>query len=70
MAANPLTGNLLIKLQNGTTSTGKIKVKTLSYDIRPDAQDLDVYQVAQAIASLQTKPLYTVVRQNNFELVY
>ncbi|WAM33753.1 DUF1659 domain-containing protein [Caldicellulosiruptor morganii] len=70
MAANPLTGNLLIKLQNGTTSTGRIKVKTLSYDIKPDAQDLDVYQVARAIAGLQSKPLYTIVRQSNFELVY
>lgn len=70
MAAKPLTGSLQIKLENGTTSTGRIKLKTLSYDIRPDAQDLDVFQVGQAIANLQSKPLHTIIKVNNFELVY
>jgi len=70
MAAKPLIGSLQIKLENGTTSTGRVKLKTLSYDIRPDAQDLDVFQVGQAIANLQSKPLNTIIKVNNFELVY
>ncbi|ACM61783.1 uncharacterized protein DUF1659 [Caldicellulosiruptor bescii] len=70
MAAKPLVGSLQLKLENGTTSTGKIRLKTLSFDIKPEAQDMDVYQVGQAIASLQSKPLYTIIRSNNFELLY
>lgn len=70
MAAKALTGSLQIKVENGTTSTGKLKLKTLSYDINPAAQDADVYTVGSAIANVQTKPLVGIIRVNYYDLVF
>ena len=70
MPARPLTGSLQIKLENGQTSTGKMRIKTLSYDIKPDAQDIDVYTLGSAIANIQTKSLVGIIRVNNYDLSF
>lgn len=49
---------MLIRVENGTTTSGTKAVKNLSYSqLRVDATDDQLMAAGKAIADLQTKPL-------------
>ncbi|MGL5692943.1 MAG: DUF1659 domain-containing protein [Peptostreptococcaceae bacterium] len=62
--------SLKIKFDCGLGENGKnlIKSRTYSY-LKPDADPVDVYNVADALASLQKHTLMDVIKQDNTTLV-
>lgn len=59
----PEDSRLQLWLQTGTDEAGKPVVRAKSFaNVKPDALDQDIYDVAQALAGLQTYPLVAVRR--------
>lgn len=55
---NKIDNKMLIRVENGTTSSGAKAIKSLSYtQLRVDATDDQLMAAGKAIADLQTKPL-------------
>ncbi len=60
---------LTLQLQTGTDPLGQPTVKNKTYNnIKPTATDENVFAVANALASLQTLPLYGIGRLNTYAL--
>ena len=60
---------LNIRLENGTTSTGKTAVKTVSFsNVKLDASDEDMFAAGNAYATLVTLPLESVRMTDLYEL--
>jgi len=67
MAVNsePVSSELIIRVENGTTSTGATRYKNLTYrNIKSEATDNDVKAIADLLGSAQTKPVATILRSN------
>lgn len=61
--------SLRIKFACGLDNEGRAIVKTRSYSaVKPDASSLDLYNVAEAIASLQQHALMDVIKQDSTHL--
>lgn len=59
----PEGSRLQISLQTGTDEAGKPVISAKSFaNVKPDALDQDVFDVAQALASLQIYPVVAVRR--------
>lgn len=57
-AKNKIDNKMLIRVENGTTSSGAKAIKSLSYtQLRVDSTDDELMAAGKAIADLQTKPL-------------
>lgn len=57
-AKNKIDNKMLIRVENGTTSSGAKAIKNLSYThLRVDSTDDELMAAGKAIADLQTKPL-------------
>ena len=57
---------LKLKFDCGLTSDGKTITKTRSFlNVKSDATSLDVYNVAETLASLQKHTLTDVIKQDN-----
>lgn len=55
---NKTDSKMLIRVENGTSSTGATVIKNLSYSqIRVESTDDELMAAGKAIADLQTKPL-------------
>lgn len=55
---NKTDSKMMIRVENGTSSTGATVIKNLSYSqIRVEATDDELMAAGKAIADLQTKPL-------------
>lgn len=73
MASNVIEINnassLKIKFDCGINLDGKSIIKTRTYsNVRADAASLDVYNVADALASLQKHSILDVIKQDNTTL--
>ena len=70
VVSNPINTRLQLVFNIGTDEEGKPinKTKTLS-NVKPDATDQDLLEVAQAISGLQKYALSSVIRINQGELV-
>ena len=72
MAVNsiPLSSAMVVSFQTGISPTGVpvIRKKTLA-NVRFDASEQDVYDVAHALFSLTEHPAMKVILQQNLELV-
>ncbi|MGI1659266.1 MAG: DUF1659 domain-containing protein [Desulfitobacterium sp.] len=68
--ATPLGSTVVIKYQAGETPAGApvIKQKSLN-DIKFDASDQDIYDVAAALFSLSIHPVIQTILRKNFDLV-
>lgn len=72
MAINsiPRNSTIVLQLNGGTRQDGSvITVRRVINNVKTTATDQDVYDVAVAIASLQSLPVLTVIRTNDEELV-
>lgn len=59
----PISRNLQLQFENGTTASGLPKLKNKNYaHVLPSAADDDVLAVGQAIAGLTADALYTIAR--------
>lgn len=66
-AKNP--SSLKVKFDCGLNDTGKTIVKSRTYsNLKPDATNLDVYNVANALASLQQHPVLEIAKIDNTTL--
>ncbi|MBC7324301.1 MAG: DUF1659 domain-containing protein [Moorella sp. (in: Bacteria)] len=65
----PLATTLRLQVQTGTGADGKPLYRVRSYSrVKPSASDQDVYDVAQAIGSLQVHPVNAVSRVDENDL--
>ena len=67
MAVNsePVSSELIIRVENGTTSTGATRYKNLSYrNIKAEATDNDVKAIADLLGNAQTKSVVGIFRSN------
>ena len=72
MAVNkvPQGAVMSIKVQAGLTSAGGPAFKTLRFsNVKPGATDADFYEIANAIAGLQSYPLTLIERIDTANLV-
>lgn len=60
---------LVLKLQKGVTTTGAPAYVTRNYPCKALSSDQDLFDVAVAIAGLQTYPVDAIQRIDNAELV-
>lgn len=70
VSATPLSSTLVVRYQSGTTPAGgpEIRQKSLN-DVKADATEQDVYDVAAALFSLGQHPVINVLLKKNFELL-
>ncbi|WP_434509822.1 DUF1659 domain-containing protein [Desulfitobacterium sp. AusDCA] len=70
VSATPLSSTLVVRYQSGTTPAGGpvIRQKSLN-DVKADATEQDVYDVAAALFSLGQHPVINVLLKKNFELL-
>ncbi|MEZ0537151.1 DUF1659 domain-containing protein [Caldicellulosiruptoraceae bacterium PP1] len=61
-------GELIIKLENGLTSTGRARVRTLSFDIKPNSTDEDILAIGSALSNLQSKNLIGIYKTQTYEV--
>jgi hypothetical protein len=65
-----LEGKVTLILNNGTDVNGNTLTKSKTYTkVKPTAADEDLYTVAAHIASLQDKPVISVRKTEEFDLV-
>lgn len=66
----PLDSVLVVAYENGTTPAGApvTRLKSLS-NVRSDASEQALYDVAQALFSLSLHPVLDVMLRKNFELI-
>lgn len=61
---------IIVKVQTGTTSTGKASYSSRSFNyINPNISEDDILDIGQKIASLQKYTLGSVNRQDTAEIV-
>lgn len=58
----PQSSTITVKVQKGLTSTGNPAYVTRNYSCKAAATDQELYDVAQAIMSLQAYPVVSVNR--------
>lgn len=68
--AHALSSNVVVKYQAGETPAGAplIRQKSLN-DVKADATDQDIYDVAAALFSLSIHPVVQTILRKNFELI-
>ena len=72
MAVNrvPQTSRMIIVLQNGVNAGGEPAYLKRTYkSVKPGVVDADIYEIAQAMASLQKYPLTSISRMDDGNLV-
>ena len=72
MAVNrvPQSSRMIIALQNGVNAGGEpVYLKRTYKSVKPGAVDADIYEIAQAMASLQKYPLTSISRMDDGNLV-
>jgi len=70
VSTESFNSTLIVRYQTGTTPAGGplIKQKSLN-DVKADAMEQDVYDVAVALFSLGQNPVMNVLLRKNFELL-
>ena len=68
--SNKLESILRLKVKTGIDENGKDKLAVKSYNnVKTDATNDAIYDVARLINSLETTPAVSIMRQDSFELV-
>lgn len=68
--ATPINSVLVVAYQVGLDDEGLPKIRQRSFsNVRSNASDQDVYDVAIALYNLQDYPLYSVRRDNRIDLI-
>ncbi|WP_258359429.1 DUF1659 domain-containing protein [Moorella sulfitireducens (nom. illeg.)] len=67
--STPLATSFRIQVQTGTDTNGQPVYRLRSYSrVKPAATDQDVFDVAQAIGTLQVNPVIAISRLNENDL--
>lgn len=70
IVANKLSTTLQLKVKTGTDERGNDVFQTQSYRrVKTGAADGDIYSVAQAIGSLESTPVASIMKADSYELV-
>lgn len=70
VTADPVGSEMVIRVENGTTTSGATKYANRSFNnVKATATNDDVYAVAASLASLQTKTITAYQRLNSLELI-
>ncbi|MBN2287031.1 MAG: DUF1659 domain-containing protein [Tissierellales bacterium] len=70
IVSTELEGKVTLVLNNGTDGDGNILTKNKTYSkVKPSATDEDLFAVVSGIASLQEKPVISVRKTEEFDLV-
>lgn len=68
--ATPLNSVLVVACEVGLDENGLPKIRQRSFNnVRSNASDQDVYDVALALFSLQEYPVYSIRRDNRIDLI-
>ncbi len=69
VTAEPTSSELIIRVEDGLTSTGATRYKNLTYrNIKANATDNDVKAIADQLGNAQSKPVVSVFRNNTLAL--
>lgn len=69
ITATPVTSDLILVMDNGIGASGQQLVSNRSYrDVKPEAANEGIYQVAQTLLGLQSRSVVAVQRQDTVEL--
>ncbi|MDI9480324.1 MAG: DUF1659 domain-containing protein [Syntrophomonadaceae bacterium] len=69
VTTTPVNSELVLVLDNGIGSSGQQLIRNRAYgDVKPEALDDNVYQVAQVILDLQDRTALAIHRQDTVEL--
>ncbi|HQE23289.1 MAG TPA: DUF1659 domain-containing protein [Syntrophomonadaceae bacterium] len=69
VTATPINSELVLLLDNGIGASGRQLTRNRSYaDVKPEAANDNVYQVAQVLIGLQSRTALAVRRQDTVEL--
>ena len=70
VTSNPVNSELVLVLDNGIGASGQQLIRNRAYgDVKPEALDDNVYQVAQVILDLQDRTVLSIHRQDTVELI-
>ena len=70
ITSNPVNSELVLVLDNGIGASGQQLIRNRAYgDVKPEALDDNVYQVAQVILDLQDRTVLAIHRQDTVELI-
>ena len=70
ITSNPVNSELVLVLDNGIGASGQQLIRNRAYgDVKPEALDDNVYQVAQVILDLQDRTVLSIHRQDTVELI-
>lgn len=70
VARNDEPSRLQLRFQTGVTEDGKPIYRLKSYsNVKADAQDEEIFRVAEALGGLQEHVLQSVIRHDSAELV-
>lgn len=69
VTATPVSSELVLVLDNGIGVSGQQLIRNRSYgDVKPEADNDDVHQVAQVLLDLQSRTALAIHRQDTVEL--
>jgi len=70
IVANKLSTALQLKVKTGTDERGNDIIATQTYRrVKINALDEDIYEVAQTLGGMESTPVISIVKAENFELV-
>lgn len=70
VTTTPVNSELVLVLDNGIGASGQQLIRNRAYaDVKSEALDENVYQVAQVILNLQDRDVLAVHRQDTVELI-
>ena len=70
VTSNKVSTALQLRVKTGTDESGNDKIATQAYRrIKAAALDSDIFSVAQLIGSLESTPVVSVIKAENYELV-
>ena len=59
---------MVLEIQTGSTPAGGPILSSRSIDVKAEATDQDIFDVATAMQALSDYPLISVVREDHFDL--
>lgn len=70
VTSNPVNSELVLVLDNGIGASGQQLIRNRAYgDVKPEALDDNIYEVAQVILDLQDRTVLAIHRQDTVELI-
>ncbi len=70
LQVNTVESRIVLRLESGVNASGNPTYSSRTYsNVKPEAGDQDVYDIAAILAGLQSLPVVSITRVNEVELV-